>query len=531
VSGAACRVAAYVTAALVAGPYLVHLARGSQAFLGLLEDDHFYYSVIADKLLTTGRMTFDGTTLTNGFHPLWFVVITLLRLVCGRFGTAYYLGLTAVFVACMLVTYELGRRFARALGAGPALAPVIAVAYSGCVDRLFTMGMEATIAVPLLLWFFVEAIEGGRLTPRRAAKLGLLASLAILGRLDVVMAVGLLLGAWVLLERPSVATLRRVVPPFCAAGFLVPVYAVANWVYFGSVLPVSAQAKRIYRPGFDPSFLRSVALNSVFGQTIAVLLPLGAVALLLLVRREPRVRPASRVVGGVAIAFAFVFFGINALPGWIFFGWYAYPLVTAALASLVFACELLGPYVKGPRLARVPIAIGAVVVLLAPARAARYFDRYGLNWTVGDNSLLASSMELAERVRERPGVYSMGAIAGVATYVLDKPVVQLEGLVADRTMLDHLRHEDPLQQVLRDYDVDYLVLSLAYEEPTKHDGCYVVTEPNPKWAGPRVATMRGEICSEPVERFFTPAGGHPWSQFPQIETLVFDVKHAAWRQP
>jgi hypothetical protein len=43
--------------------------------------------------------------------------------------------------------------------------------------------------------------------------------------------------------------------------------------------------------------------------------------------------------------------------------------------------------------------------------------------------------------------------------------------------------------------------------------------------------MRGEICAEPVERFFTPAGGHPWSVFPEIETLVFDVKHAAWRAP
>src|SRR6185437_7200684 len=158
-------------------------------------------------------------------------------------------------------------------------------------------------------------------------------------------------------------------------------------------------------------------------------------------------------------------FGLNALPGWIFFGWYAYPLATAAIASLVFTCELLAPYVKNPK---VQMAIGAAVILLGPLRAARYFDRHGPKWEVGDNSLVASSMQLAERVHARPGVYSMGAIAGVATYLLEKPVVQIEGLVADRAMIDHLRHEDPLQQVLRDYDVDYLALSLAYEEPTKH---------------------------------------------------------------
>jgi hypothetical protein len=527
VSNLACRIAAYVTAVCVAGPYVYHVARGSRAFLGLLEDDYYYYAIIADKLVTYGKLTFDGSTLTNGFHPLWFGVICLLRIVCGRFGSAYYVGLALVFFVAMLATYELCRRFARALGAGPALAPAIAVAYCMSIDRLFTMGMEVTIAVPLLLWFFVEALSDRPLTRRRAARLGFIASLAILARLDVAIAVALLLGAWVLFARPALATVLRLLPPFCGAAVLLPIYAAANYLSFGTVLPVSALAKRLVtRSGFDFDYLTTVFFKSVFGPTAGVLVPLGVLALALNLRRDPGARSSAHAVGAVAMAFAFVFFGLNAMSGWTLFGWYAYPLVPATIAALVFVARELAHHVRDPRL---QTAVVGVVVIVTPARALRYFGHHGPLWSLADNALVASSADLADRMKGRDGVYSMGAIAGVATYMMDKPVVQLEGLVADRAMVEHLRHQDPLDQVLRAYNVDYLVISLAYEEPARHDGCYVVSQPNPKWAGPRVATMRAEICSEPLEHFFTPAGGNSWSVFPRIETLVFDVRHALWR--
>ena len=192
-AGLLCRTAAYSTAALVCAPFLYHLAHDSRALLGLLQDDYFYYAIVADKLVTLGKLTYDGTTITNGFHPLWSIVILALRIVFGRFGTPYYAALTLVFFLALCATYELSRRFARALGATPAAAAAIAVAYSLCSARLFTMGMECDLGVPLLLWLFIEAARNVQLTPRRAAKLGLLASLAILARLDIGLVVGMLI--------------------------------------------------------------------------------------------------------------------------------------------------------------------------------------------------------------------------------------------------------------------------------------------------------------------------------------------------
>src|SRR4051794_13644165 len=70
------RAVAYLSSFLVASTFLYHISRGSVAYLGFFEDDYFYYATIADNLVRFGRSTYDGTTLTNGFHPLWQMVLT-----------------------------------------------------------------------------------------------------------------------------------------------------------------------------------------------------------------------------------------------------------------------------------------------------------------------------------------------------------------------------------------------------------------------------------------------------------------------
>src|SRR5262249_1894310 len=111
------RLCVYVTAVLVAGPFFYHVAHGSNAFLGLLEDDHYYYSIVAANLIRAGKLTYDGATITNGFHPLWFAVVALLRALFGRFGSAFFVALTVVSVFAIAATYELGRVFALKIGA------------------------------------------------------------------------------------------------------------------------------------------------------------------------------------------------------------------------------------------------------------------------------------------------------------------------------------------------------------------------------------------------------------------------------
>lgn len=520
----ACRATAYAIAALVCGTIPYHVWRGSQAFLGLLEDDYFYYATIADHFVRAGHLTYDGLTSTNGFHPLWFLVILVLRAVCGRFGATFYVALAVISFASACASFELSRTLARRLHAGEVPAAVIAALLSLGTSRLVMLGMECTLGVPLLLWLLAEAARGGAITSRRAAWMGVLASLAVLSRLDIALTVMLLVGGFALFARVSAREKLRAVAAFCAGGVLVPLYVAFNLALSGSAIPVSGLAKQAYHIGFNPWYVRAVALTTTYGPALSVVLPLGVLAFLGRRRDATPVSPLARFVGATALTFAAGFWTLNALSGWIFFGWYAYPAPAAATAALAFA---FARWPIGRRAVRVGIA--AVLVTVQVGAAAVYFRQHGPGWDVTDNSMLAMSFQLRNALEQRPGRVAMGAIAGVAAYVVDRPFLQLEGIVGDRRMLEHIRRQDSLPAVLQEFGADYLVVTLATTRAHPRDGCYLITQPHAEWAGDRTSKLRGEICASPVVRFLTPPGPHSWSVFPELETLVWDLRTARWK--
>jgi hypothetical protein len=177
---------------------------------------------------------------------------------------------------------------------------------------------------------------------------------------------------------------------------------------------------------------------------------------------------------------------------------------------------------------RTAFALTAVLCVASLAGAARGFYERGPGGSVRDNTMLAMSLALPEKLQGRAGTYAMGAIAAAVAQRLDQPVVQLEGLVADRRMLEHLRRQDPLPQVLAENRVDYLVVSFAGEAlPRRDDGCYFIAQPYAKWAA-ESKSMRGYLCATPIVDFVTERGPHAWSLFPSLQTLVFDVRSARW---
>ena len=47
-------------------------------------DDAFYYFVVAQHIVRDGKSTFDGFTLTNGYHPLWMALLILQYKLLGQ---------------------------------------------------------------------------------------------------------------------------------------------------------------------------------------------------------------------------------------------------------------------------------------------------------------------------------------------------------------------------------------------------------------------------------------------------------------
>jgi hypothetical protein len=298
----------------------------------------------------------------------------------------------------------------------------------------------------------------------------------------------------------------------------------------GSPVPVSALAKRLTTtPGFSPAYLRVAALDSVYGPVMALVLPVGSVALLMLLRRERLRLQGAWLAAASAAAFAALFFLANALSSWVFFGWYAYPFHAAALVCSFAIASLLWTTLTGRR---VVIGVTGLLCVAQLFSATTYFMAHGPRWSARDNGLLAMSLDLAEVMRGRQGRVAMGAVAGIATYVMDRPVLQIEGIVGDLRMVRHIQAGDDLGAVLAEYGADYLVVTLAGGIPMEeHDGCYVITQPHAQWAGARTAKMRGQLCTAPIARFETVGNSNPWSSFTHMATWVWDLRAATWRQP
>jgi hypothetical protein len=103
--------------------------------------------------------------------------------------------------------------------------------------------------------------------------------------------------------------------------------------------------------------------------------------------------------------------------------------------------------------------------------------------------------DIAGFANSHPGIYGMGDRAGIPAYLYSGPMVQLEGLVMDKALLNDIRIERPLPEVLRDYNVRYYVgVNLG-----QHGNCWHAIEPIE--AGADAPHMQGDFCMPPVAEF------------------------------
>ncbi len=217
-------------------------------------DDAFYYFKTAQNIVAGRGATFDGTGATNGFHPLWMVLLLPLFAVArGSLILPLRLVLVLVgllFAASVAAFYREGRQ---QFGAAAVL-----LVLSGWLltPRLYLQvaagGMESTLSVLGLLtfWATLAAMERARrgTDPRAVAVVGFAAAFAMLARLDsalLVAVTGLMLLARWRRARVGWRQMLRLALAFGLPGF-VGVGAFLLWgrLEVGTWLPVSSQVKQ-----------------------------------------------------------------------------------------------------------------------------------------------------------------------------------------------------------------------------------------------------------------------------------------------
>jgi hypothetical protein len=463
--------------------------RNPTRIMPFVEDDFYYYLKVAQNVVAGVGSTFNGIHRTNGYHPLYFVLLVFIS----KFATSLvgvFRGLWLLWIVAAAATFLSARKLLERPGSGPFLTNALALVFLIPCVHIFCEGMEVTLTLPLgvgLLLAFRS--QPASWTFWRSVGIGLLAALTVLSRLDAVFLVLLLL-IFTLVEPEQRRGIgfRQIGGFAIGGGPLLLAYFVFNRVYFHTWMPVSGVAKQLKSsPWPTLSAIESSGLNGGF---LAVFLVYVAIAFWLVWKR---LAPEERSVLAAAAAFPYLHIAVlSLLSDWPLWGWYYYSLRFAMLAGLVLMLALPGSaWVSRQALWKKAAAYCLAVVLFLSVhyKKERTMDH-----------IYNVALQIRAFEQSHPGVYAMGGGAGMTGYLLVDPLIQTEGLMMDPGYLVHMRHQDDLLTTLRGYGVRYYIDPefLYYHKFEKQrDGkCFLAEEPFT--TGTAALHMRSTICGPPV---------------------------------
>jgi hypothetical protein len=480
--------------------FLYHIIILSDGYTDFLTDDFYYYFITAKNFVAHGISSFDGITHTNGYHPLWMLCISALYAVSFGNDGVFFVYLALVSSISTYLTYRYLKNLYETLFPASAFGNIpllfVIVIYAG----MLFLGMEITLTVPLIAYMLskIAATDFTKnISSRQALLFGILSSLVILSRLDTVIFIAVVaLFSFSL----SGGTMKEKIKPlvFLLVGLIpVCIYFLINYYYFGHFLTVSSAIKSLKASGaisFD--LLKYIALNrdGMFG---LLLIPISFIILFF----SKRKRPVQHIAVISAILFFPIIYYLILLykSDWFLNRWYLFPLPIVFLISFGLITEIIENAVKRKRI----LFYGSNIVLYCTIIYVLFFGvslviRDTIRWQAHPNSVYTQAKQLLGFTKDHPGLYAMGDRAGLTAYLIDKPTLQLEGLIADYRMYEHIKHQDDLASVLREYNVKYLI-ETADKNGLPHTGnIYEIEEPHTGQAGNLSPKMKGRIEGPPV---------------------------------
>ena len=464
-------------------------------------DDGYYYFGIARHIARGDGSTFGALDHTNGYHPMWLLVlIPLFALIPNRshvlFGVKLLSGL--LWLAALRQVQHIARRANATVAFAIGLGPI--TIYSTMISRSLPFaGVETGLVLVALLWA-IRLVTQGPGSPRDDWRLAVVCAVAVASRLDAVVAAG----AFVLYEswQSQGSTRERVraaVRQTAPMALVIVLQAAINRIWFGSFITVSTRAKSLSGRG-----KRHVALHDYFfdPRSLPTVVGIGSISLVVVgvtffMTRRHRNRDETSVVlhrlahclvmlWGAEFFTVAIFDSQSSWPQW---PWYFYGsfialmLAPGIMIASIFptldsrvstAITTLRRSENNPQRRQTrPHVVSTVAAILTtcilgtvlgassaslPTKAETFYEQNAIALSLDPPSVDHPKFPLLSESIPKGAVIAMGDRAGVIGYFLDRPMVQLEGIVNSNEFLDALdRGSAPA--FLRDRHVTYYAKS------------------------------------------------------------------------
>lgn len=442
--------------------FIYPLTLGDPQIRACYEDDFYYYLETAINFIELGFPTFDGEIATNGYHPLWFLIISGFVALFGK-GKFFFIAMNTFVLLLNVTSLVLLRKLLSLFLENKYYIETIVVVFIYKFINLSITGMEVIATVPIILflmYYFQKNYD-----KLNYFYLGLILSLTILSRLDTLLFSFIFILLVTKYKKIGVKEISLI-----GLGLLpVGIYILSNIVLFDTIFPVSGMAKQI-RHNYYPSFhaLRLMYLWNI-NAILLHLLPSILIPILLLKKGVlSKVQLKSELVLSITF-FTLIYFPLlSIISGWRFFNWYFYPYALM-IVILMLLLDTIPNYKT----------LFAKYQKFIFVFALLYVTGWNLNYKFVRGykgfPFYSEIEKLAEFVNTHPGKYAMGDRAGMLGYLSKYPVFQLEGLVEDKAYLENIRNSVDLKAVFAQYKIDYYI---SYNlETDKKSGKYLAIEP------------------------------------------------------
>lgn len=512
------------------GAYYFH----NDGYISLFEDDFYYYVITAKNFALTGHSSFDTFTTTNGYHPLWFLILSGIIYVFQGVGNSFFISIALIACISSVCSFQLLRKIGNKISNDSYYIPLFSALIILSINRMNTTGMEVILAVPFaLLWGYFLLLHPliSEWNNKISLQFGLLSSVLLLSRLDTAW---LLFGAVIVFIIQSIQnkTLSWRIILWVIVG-LTPlwIYFVVNVSVFDSVFPVSGMAKSLSKPGF---IFEVAPLEYLLFKNEGISSKLSALfiisGLILWFVRYKKQLPEYRWVVGIFILFPCIFLLWNGFRSpWVsLWWWYQYPNYLGAFFALC-----LFSTIKFSKLTTFREHYSKLLFICISGFGVLYtaYSAYNYNKDV----YIYSTQQLAEVQRTSiyneakrinnfidskgiNGRFAMGDRAGITAYLIQQPVLQVEGLVADKGVVLSIKNEENLNTVLQKHSIDYYIVSIGNRLQLNENGAYIAYEPHVELAGKLSKKMQGAFAN-PI---YTNAVGT--SPKDSLFTYIFDLR-------
>ncbi|HWX32518.1 MAG TPA: hypothetical protein VNZ53_34445 [Steroidobacteraceae bacterium] len=422
-------------------------------------DDASYYMTTARNLAAGRGLTFDGIHPTNGFHPLWLLMLVPLFLLHGTPETMIRLVVLLQTILLSLAYLVFWRTQSKIFS--PRTAALTGILFVYFVFLPCINGMESALLVLSIavLYGYGLHVAQTQLNRRRAALLGIILGCVLLARLDMIF-IALYVFAWLARRCFPIETRSRAVAAFLvcalAAAAVVGPYLVFNFLQFGSVMPISGALKSSFpHIALGANTLpRIAAVGSANLVSAALAIGWSLWTVIRTLRNQPAPDSGFYTTATTMFAWAITTHFLYTL---IFmkddtFSWY---FVIYPLFAIVFVTGSIDRVLKSNPMRTRPAVYSATAALLIVAVIGRDQTRDPFPQNGRWHSPVYNAALWAREHTPPEAIFAMSDCGHFGFFSLRR-VINLDGLVNDmdfqRTLAEHR-----LNQYLRQNDVDFLI--------------------------------------------------------------------------